>query len=135
MGLFATTAFAGATSASAHPLGNFTVNRYSGLVVSPGNVRILYVLDMAEIPTFQEMPAIDTNGDGVADAGERQAWAERTAPQLLSNLSLRVDGRSVPLSIVGRSMVFRPGQAGLPILRLQVNLVGVVGSAGQISFQ
>jgi nickel/cobalt exporter len=135
IGLFAMAAFAGVASASAHPLGNFTVNRYSGIVVSAGRVRILYVVDMAEIPTFQEMSAIDTNGDGAADADERRAWAERTAPQLLSNLSLRVDSRSVPLSIAGESMVFRPGQAGLSILRLEVNLVGTVGSTGRISFE
>ena len=37
----------------AHPLGNFTVNHYSRLELSPGKARIFYVLDMAEIPTFQ----------------------------------------------------------------------------------
>ena len=129
------TAFAGAKPASAHPLGNFTVNRYSGIVLSPRQVRILYVVDMAEIPTFQAMPSIDTNGDRTADPSERQAWADRTAPTLLANLSLAVDGRAVPLSIAGASMVFRPGQAGLPILRLQVNLSGATGSTGRIAFQ
>jgi nickel/cobalt exporter len=53
-----------APPASAHPLGNFTVNRYSGLVVAPGRVEVRYVLDMAEIPTFQTGPDIDANGDG-----------------------------------------------------------------------
>ena len=133
--LFAGTAFAGAAPASAHPLGNFTVNRYSGIVLSPGKVRILYVVDMAEIPTFQAMPSIDTNGDGTADASERQAWAERTAPSLLANLWLSADDRDVPLSIAEASMVFRPGQAGLPILRLQVTLAGTIASAGRISFE
>ena len=58
-------------SASAHPLGNFTINLYSGLHVVPGEVRVDYVVDMAEIPTFQAMPSIDTNGDGVASSAER----------------------------------------------------------------
>ncbi|MGZ8652763.1 MAG: hypothetical protein ACXWX5_11410 [Actinomycetota bacterium] len=53
-----------ADAASAHPLGNFTVNLYSGLHVVPGEIRIDYVVDMAEIPTFQEMPSIDTDRDG-----------------------------------------------------------------------
>ena len=53
-----------AGAASAHPLGNFTVNLYSGIHVVPGEIRIDYVVDMAEIPTFQEMPSIDTDGDG-----------------------------------------------------------------------
>ena len=50
--------------ASAHPLGNFTINRASGLDLSRGTVRVMYVVDMAEIPTYQETPRIDTNGDG-----------------------------------------------------------------------
>src|SRR5690349_18147782 len=63
----------GAPVAQAHPLGNFTVNRYSGLALSPGRIQVTYVVDMAEIPTFQEMPSIDTNGDGTASAAERQS--------------------------------------------------------------
>ena len=39
--------------ASAHPLGNFTVNQYSGLAVRSDGVDVNYVLDMAEIPTAQ----------------------------------------------------------------------------------
>jgi ABC-type nickel/cobalt efflux system permease component RcnA len=134
-GVFAAGVFAGAASASAHPLGNFTVNRYSGIVVSPRHVRILYVVDTAEIPTFQEMPAIDTNGDGTADPSERRAWAERTAAKLVANLALEVDGEPIPLSIAGSSLVFRHGQAGLPILRFEVTVSGTVGSAGRISFR
>ena len=45
--------------AFAHPLGNFTVNRFSRIVLLPGHVRVDYVIDMAEIPTFQTMPAIE----------------------------------------------------------------------------
>jgi len=41
------------TGASAHPLGNFTINRFSRLETSGPRLYVLYVLDMAEIPTFQ----------------------------------------------------------------------------------
>jgi hypothetical protein len=37
-------------TAIAHPLGNFTVNRYAGIELTPDEVRIDYVLDLAEIP-------------------------------------------------------------------------------------
>ena len=46
-------ALAAPTAAVAHPLGNFTVNRFSRLEVSGPRVYVLYVLDLAEIPTFQ----------------------------------------------------------------------------------
>jgi nickel/cobalt exporter len=39
-----------ADPASAHPLGNFTVNLYSGIEVMPERFEVQYVLDMAEVP-------------------------------------------------------------------------------------
>ena len=41
-------------AAAAHPLGNFTVNRFSALELSGRDVFVHYVLDLAEIPTYQE---------------------------------------------------------------------------------
>src|SRR5213079_3259205 len=92
---FAAPGLIAAPAASAHPLGNFTVNRYSGLLLAPGRVTVRYVLDMAEIPTFQETPNIDTDGDGTVSDAERGAWAQRKAPDILARLSLSVDGRPV----------------------------------------
>ena len=41
-------------AAGAHPLGNFTVNRYSGIELSGDRIYVHHVLDLAEIPTLQE---------------------------------------------------------------------------------
>jgi len=38
---------------SAHPMGNFSVNHYTRLSARAGAVDIHYVLDLAEIPTFE----------------------------------------------------------------------------------
>ena len=56
-------------AAAAHPLGNFTVNQYTRLDLWRTDVSIRYVLDMAEIPTFQDKPRIDA--DPVAYADQR----------------------------------------------------------------
>jgi hypothetical protein len=56
--------------AAAHPLGNFTVNQYVGLHVTRETVVIDYVLDMAEIPAFQEIATFDANGNGQPDPDE-----------------------------------------------------------------
>src|SRR5204862_220601 len=40
-------------AASAHPLGNFTVNHFARVQVSGHTLYVRYVLDMAEIPTYQ----------------------------------------------------------------------------------
>ncbi|MGH2777688.1 MAG: hypothetical protein ACRDJB_03465, partial [Actinomycetota bacterium] len=41
--------------AGAHPLGNFTINQYSGIEVATDKVVVHYAVDMAEIPTIQEL--------------------------------------------------------------------------------
>jgi nickel/cobalt transporter (NicO) family protein len=121
-------------TAIAHPLGNFTVNRYAGIELTPGEVRIDYVLDMAEIPTVQVRPEIDTDANGAISDPERAAWAAGTAPELLANLTLTVDGRAVRLDVVSSSMRFRPGQGGLDILRLEATFAGTVASSGELAF-
>ena len=121
-------------NAIAHPLGNFTVNRYAGIEVAPGEVRIEYVLDMAEIPTVQVRPAIDTDADGTITDTERSAWAARTGLELLANLTLTVNGRAVALDVVSSSMRFRPGQGGLDILRLEATFAGPLGASGELAF-
>src|SRR2546427_5819755 len=87
-------------SAEAHPLGNFTVNRYSRIELYSDTVRVRYVLDMAEIPTFQEMETIDLNGDGEPSAQENQAYLATKATDIVGNLSLSVNGSSTPLQVL-----------------------------------
>ena len=104
--------------AEAHPLGNFTVSRYSRLELTPGLARLRYVVDMAEIPTFQERAAIDADRDGrIADA-EADAYAERQAEQIRRNIRLTVDGRQVDVRLTEREIAFPEGQGGLETLRL-----------------
>src|SRR4051812_35549552 len=43
-----------APAASAHPLGNFTINHLSAVTISSDRVDVVYTIDQAEIPTFQE---------------------------------------------------------------------------------
>ncbi|MET7285664.1 nickel transporter [Streptomyces sp. NPDC005573] len=100
-----------APAASAHPLGNFTVNRYDGLVAAPGRLRVDHVEDLAEIPATQARP--DLERLGVAE------WARRRCAQAARDSELTVDGRSVPLTPRTASARLRPGQAGLHTLRVE----------------
>lgn len=126
---------ASAAPASAHPLGNFTVNAASAITVTPGRIRVHYVLDLAEIPTFQELPAIDTDGDGIAEEDERAAWAERRAGQILPGLALEVDAAPVTLSLTGSAMSLRPGQGGLDILRLDATFEAETAVGGRAAYR
>jgi ABC-type nickel/cobalt efflux system permease component RcnA len=123
-----------AAAASAHPLGNFTVNLYSGLHVVPGEIRIDYVVDMAEIPTFQEKPSIDTDGDGTMSATELASWAAGEAPALMHNVALSVDGRQLTLEVRSAAARLRDGQGGLPILRFEGLFAAPVARAGHIAY-
>ena len=55
--------------ASAHPLGNFSVNQYEGLTLRPDRVEVAAVVDAAEIPTMQDRSIADANHDGMVDVG------------------------------------------------------------------
>ncbi|MFL5797068.1 MAG: hypothetical protein ACJ77A_03935 [Actinomycetota bacterium] len=122
-----------AGGASAHPLGNFTINTYDGVVVVPGEVRVQYVLDMAEIPTFQLSHTLDRDGDGTASAAELGAFASSRASELVGHVEVRVNGRTVPLRVRSATAALRPGQAGLHCLRLEAVFAGRVGRTGTVS--
>jgi ABC-type nickel/cobalt efflux system permease component RcnA len=104
--------------AAAHPLGNFTINHYAGLHVSRDAVAIDYVLDMAEIPAFQEIAAFDANGDGQLDAVESARYHPAKCDAIRSDLALHVDGAPAALSTTASEVDFPPGVGGLPTLRL-----------------
>jgi nickel/cobalt exporter len=112
-----------APAASAHPLGNFTINHYAAIVVSPDQIAIRWVLDMAEIPAFAARRQIDTNRDGMLTADEVSSWADATVPDVLTGLDVEVNGVRTALREVDRQVTFPPGQGGLSTLRLVVDLV------------
>ena len=125
-----------APAAIAHPLGNFTVNRGSAIRLTPGVTEVDYTIDMAEIPTYQELPAIDTDGDGAASAAELAAWAHREARLVLPGLELRIDGSAVMLSPTSATAALLPGQAGLQTLRFEGAFSGrVTPRSGSISYE
>jgi ABC-type nickel/cobalt efflux system permease component RcnA len=113
---------AGAAPAAAHPLGNFTVNAYSGLRVGPDRLVVDYVVDMAEIPTFQTRQAIDADRDGQVGGAEAARWRDRECPRLAGGLRTTVDGRALPLAVTGSALSFPEGVGGLATLRLECAL-------------
>ena len=122
-----------APAASAHPLGNFTVNRYAEVVVRPGRVTIGYVLDLAEIPAYQTLGGIAPDREATAE--DLQRWADRTAAAIARGLLLRVDGRGVEIHVDDATAAVAPGQGGLSTLRLDARLVAPLEvSSGRLSF-
>ncbi len=114
--------------AMAHPLGNFTINHYAGVRVEPKAIRLDVVIDMAEIPTFQERLQFDTNGDGdVSDAEAAVGRVER-CQSLTSALDLTVGGSKASLQLAAAGVSFPPGSGGLSTLRLVCEYVAPLAS-------
>jgi nickel/cobalt transporter (NicO) family protein len=97
-------------AAQAHPLGNFTVNRFARIEVSGHRLYVRYVLDLAEIPTFQAQQ------QGV----DARIYSERLA----QGLHVVLDGRQVALTPIGHALAFPKGVGGLHTLRLEVIMRG-----------
>jgi nickel/cobalt exporter len=109
-------ACAGAVPAGAHPLGNFTINHLSKVAFDARGVSLRYILDMAEIPTYQLMREQSPSG---RMSGEQLArWAVSQGNVLSSQLAFSVDARPVRLSLDSATARTRPGAGGLPILYL-----------------
>jgi nickel/cobalt transporter (NicO) family protein len=104
-----------APAASAHPLGNFSVNHLTQVSVSRDRVDLRYILDQAEIPTFQE------RGTPTATV------LARKRAEVMRRLALTVDGRRVTLrELPGARISFPPGQGGLKLTRVELRLTAPV---------
>jgi ABC-type nickel/cobalt efflux system permease component RcnA len=103
-----------AGTAAAHPLGNFSINHLTEVKVSRDRVDAQYILDQAEIPTFQER--------GLTDAEITQ----RKRAEVASKLHLVVNGAPVAFRIGPPSLSFPDGQGGLKLTRFVVGLSAAV---------
>src|SRR6187455_976512 len=87
------------TRAEAHPLGNFTINQYSRLEVGRDTLRVRYIVDMAEIPAFQERQTMDGDGDGQVSDAESAAYLAQQSPTLIAGLRLAVNDAPAALRV------------------------------------
>jgi nickel/cobalt transporter (NicO) family protein len=112
---------------TAHPLGNFSISQYSAIRVDKETVEIRYFIDMAEIPTFQEIQEtgiVPQTGDSSLDS-----YLNRKTEMLAGGLILEVNGlRLTPLP-ESREIIFPPGAGGLPTMKIGVLYKAKLGDA------
>ena len=118
---------------SAHPLGNFSVNQYSRLTIERSQIKLRQVLDLAEIPTFQESAAIDANRDGKLSQEELNGYAANLTPNYTGNLRLTLNGETVSVKAISSEATLGVGAGGLPILRITWDMVADVSATGDIN--
>ena len=123
----------------AHPLGNFTINQYAGLHVSRDVIVIDYVMDMAEIPAFQEIELLDSNGNRKPDASEAAGYHAVRCAALQPSLNLFLNQKAAPLSLTSSAVEFPAGVGGLPTMRLTCEFQAPIDATAEgalaLSFQ
>jgi len=110
---------AGAVFAGAHPLGNFSINNFTRIEIEKNRIRLRCVLDMAEIPTYQESQKIDADKNGALSEAELNAYLESLTPQYLANLKLAVDENPVRFETAAKNISRPEGAGNLPTLRAE----------------
>jgi nickel/cobalt transporter (NicO) family protein len=99
-----------AQSASAHPLGNLSVNQALALNLYPNRVDVAAVIDVAELPTLQERAAVSVEGSARYNA--------RICEQLARDLTVRLNGRRLTWTVRPTGFEYQPGSAGLHTTRV-----------------
>ncbi len=110
-------------SASAHPLGNFTINHYDGLLLFPDRIENTAVVDTAELPTLTQRNTVDSDNDDTVTAQERSVFAASQCDVVAAQLPIEVNGKPLQWSVDSSAFTYRPGAAGLEISRLECGLV------------
>jgi ABC-type nickel/cobalt efflux system permease component RcnA len=101
---------------SAHPMGNFSVSHYAGIRVGRGFVELRYLVDMAEIPTFQEIQ----KNSFVAQENDPRVlgYLSKQAEVLKGGLLMILNGQPLPLRIASQDIAFSLGAGNLPTMKL-----------------
>jgi ABC-type nickel/cobalt efflux system permease component RcnA len=126
--LVCSVAFTSTAPVEAHPLGNFSISHYTRLELHQDAIELQYVVDMAEIPTFQEIQQTGL----VTDVAHPTVtpFLARKAETLKDGLTLIVQGRRVPLDTMAKKIIFPPGAGGLPTLKLAARYRGKLAESG-----
>ncbi|MEU0764805.1 nickel transporter [Streptomyces microflavus] len=111
-----------APAAAAHPLGNFSVNYHTGLVLRPDRIDTRIIVDRAEIAALQERPTIDSDHDDTVSDSESRAYADKVCSGLSEQLHLSVSGKRANWRQLSATLVYENGEAGLKTSRLTCEL-------------
>jgi nickel/cobalt transporter (NicO) family protein len=115
----------------AHPMGNFSVSHYSRLQLERDGVTLAYVLDLAEIPTFE---LFADWGVTPSDAATLNRKAEDQARQWIRNLNISVGGTSATAALKSVKATISDGAGGMPVLRVAME-ADVSAGPGELIYE
>ena len=99
----------------AHPMGNFSISHYAGITIGDHFVEVRYFIDMAEIPTFQEIQ--QNNLVAQSDDSRARAYLSDQAEAFRKGLLLTLNGQPLSLETTSQDILFSPGAGNLPTMK------------------
>jgi nickel/cobalt exporter len=106
-----------ATVSSTHPMGNFSVNHYSRIDLSQDGCTLTYVLDFAEIPTFQLLQQWNVDAK---DVTALRLKAKDEAKNWLKDLVIRSNQIAIAPVLKSIQVNVQDGAGGMPVLRVAI---------------
>jgi ABC-type nickel/cobalt efflux system permease component RcnA len=125
LGLLVALILASPRPGATHPLGNFSISQYAGIHIGDDSIALRYFVDMAEIPTFQELQAREMPADP-ADARVRR-YLRETTETLKRGLVLELEGQRLVLDVKSAEVIFPPGAGDLPTLKMAILMKAPLG--------
>jgi nickel/cobalt exporter len=127
-------AFAGvfAGLAAAHPMGNLSVNHYARLEPGAKGISVTYVLDLAEIPTFELTQTWGVAKD--APRGVLNAKAAEQARQWIAALTFIESGTNLKARVENTELSIIEGAGNLPVFRITTKLF-VPATGGRLVYE
>ena len=125
-----------ALALTAHPMGNFSVSHYTRFDVEKKTIKVTYVLDLAEIPTYQLMR--DWNLDPSADAKipdeTLNQKASEQAAAWIQNLDFTSEGARLTPTQETTKIKLTDGAGGMHVSRIETTL-RLENVPGKLSFE
>lgn len=110
-----------AAGVSAHPMGNFSVGHYTSVRVEGNELSIRYRLDLAEIPTVEEMRRIEMDADGNITPAGKQGYLLRQVASLTGGQHWKINGKEITPTVVRSDLQERSGAGNLPTLLITID--------------
>ena len=112
----------------AHPLGNFSLNHYNSLEIHPDGIITQHVLDFAEIPSYNELSRVDTDGDNKVTPKEMRQYKETLRSRLLPGWILLLKqgdetAKQLTPEVIRDEVILSQGEGGLTCLQIQMTCI------------
>ncbi len=112
-------------------MGNFSVNHYARIDVTPRGSTLTYVLDFAEIPTFELLQQWNLDAK---DSIALETKAKQEAGSWLKNLALTDNGHPITPVLRTVHVTVQDGAGGMPILRI-LTVSRLALRAGSVAYE